>query len=167
MKRRLVAVLLMGIGVDGTSLAAPTKGRNARQISQIATCPITTVPDSPFAPPEPYPALAPPGTFWYGTQDLWTALPIDGSWQGLRQKVFWWHLGFDGRTEHKPQLTVAGRRLDGAGSFVRAPPATNASNAGFGGWTILALVDIPTTGCWEITGSYRGGMIRFNVSIVP
>jgi hypothetical protein len=94
-------------------------------------------------------------------------LPIDATWQGLRQKVFWWHPGFDGRIEQRPKLTVAGRRLDGAGSFVRPPPATNASNAGFGGWTILTGIDLPTIGCWELTGSYRGSVVRFIVSVAP
>ena len=94
-------------------------------------------------------------------------LPVNATWQGLRQKLFWWHPGFDGRIEQQPKLTVTGRRLDAKDSFVRPPPATNALNAGFGGWTILTGVDLPTTGCWELTGSYRGNMVRFRVFVVP
>jgi hypothetical protein len=167
MNPRLLALFPLALGIAGTAVAVPNDGENMSPGSRLAACAVTTVAEPPFSPPVPYSAMAPPGTFWFGTEDLWTALPTDGSWPGLRQKMFWWRPGFDGRTEQKPQLTVVGRRLDGAGSFVRPPPATNASNAGLGGWTMLALTDIPSAGCWEITGSYRGNMVRFNVLIVP
>ena len=87
--------------------------------------------------------------------------------QGFRQKVFWWYPGFDGRVEGQPNLIVTGRRLDGPESFVHPRPATNAHHVDFGGngWTILTGIDVPTTGCWELTGTYRGESVTFVVWI--
>jgi hypothetical protein len=137
--------------------------------SENANCPVTEG-HSSFSPPAPYAEAALPGSFWHGHPGLWTMLQVDGTWRGLnqhvdgfRQKVFWWHPGFDGKSEQKPELTVTGRRLDGAGSFVQLPPATNA----FDGWAILTGVDVPTLGCWELTGWYRGNTLSFVVSVVP
>jgi hypothetical protein len=168
----LVPLLLVAFGIVASVFTPPAHGSGTNSIFQAANCPITTADSPRFSPPAPYPATAPVGTFWYGTESLWTMLPVEGTWQGLphnangfRQKVFWWHPGFDGRTEQKPELTVIGRRLDGTGSFRRLPPATNASNAGFGGWTILTGLDVPTTGCWELTGSYRDNTLTFVVWI--
>ena len=86
---------------------------------------------------------------------MWQA---DGTWAGLprnergfRQNVFWWYPGFDGRVEGRPDLKVTGRRLDGTEAFVQ-PSATNAHHDDFGGWAMLAGIDVPTAGCWELTG---------------
>jgi hypothetical protein len=173
MNRTLLALALVAVGIDGASLGAPVVA-GASFASQVGNCPIATASIPPFSPPAPYPVSAPAGMFWHGNDDLWTRLPIDGSWRGLpvngsgfRQKVFWWHPGFDGGAESRPEMTVTGRRLDGAGSFVRPAPATNASHADFGGWTILTLIDVPTTGCWELAGSYRGNTVSFVVSVTP
>jgi hypothetical protein len=35
------------------------------------------------------------------------------------------------------------------------------------GWAILTGVDVPTVGCWELTGWYRGNTLSFVVSIEP
>jgi hypothetical protein len=98
-------------------------------------------------------------------------LQPDGTWAGLsrnrdgyRQKVFWWYPGFDGRLEARPDLKVFGRRLDGRESFV-SEPATNAHHPDFGGWTILTGIDVPTPGCWELTGTYRGHAVTFVVFV--
>ena len=134
------------------------------------TCDATVAPDLPFTAPAPYPSRAPSSNFWHGHQGLWTMLGGDGTWAGLsrnehgfRQKVFWWSPGFDGRIETQPDFVVIGRRLDGPESFVRPSPATNAHHVDFGGWTILTGIDVPTTGCWELTGAYRGQSVTFVV----
>ncbi len=137
-----------------------------------STCDVTVQPTPAFFAPPPYPQSAPGfGSFWYGNDALWTILGDDGAWpalprnaEGFRQKVFWWSRGFDGRSEARPNLTVVGRRLDGLESFT-AGPATNARHDDFGGWTILTGVDVPTAGCWELTGRYRGHSLSFVVWI--
>lgn len=161
----LVFQLLGGVSEGGTAASA--------QFQRDATCEVTPVPTSPFTPPSPYPSTAPYKNFWHGHEGLWTMLQPHGTWAGLprnesgfRQKVFWWHPGFDGRVEGRPDLVVMGRRLDGPESFTHRP-ATNAHHVDFGGngWTILTGIDVPTAGCWELTGTYRGQSVSFVVWI--
>ena len=140
-----------------------------------ATCRTTTAPDVPFTPPMPYPAKPPAryvGQFWYGTPELWTMLGADGIWSslphsdaGYTQKVFWWNQGYNVDAEPTPKLTVTGRRLDAAASPLVSSGATNAS-ADFGE-AMLVGVDIPTLGCWQITGHYRGNELSFVVWVAP
>lgn len=150
----------------GTAAQAAQAG-----VQVFASCPVT-VPNADFVPPSPYPSKAPGrATSWHGTPRLWTMLYGDGNWHslprnphGFRQKVFWWSPGYDGRTNPVPKLTVRGRRLDGDGSFVSGP-ATNAHDGSFGGWAMLTGVDVPSAGCWELTGEYGGDTLTFVVSI--
>lgn len=139
-----------------------------------ATCPVTLPQDPPFKPPLPYLAQIPyEGEFWYGTQDLWTILNVDGTWSqlphdenGYTQKIYWERQGYDWLTEPQPELTVTGRRLDS-----KSPPliATNATN----GYQeevksfMLVGVEIPSPGCWEITGHYHNHDLSFVVLITP
>jgi hypothetical protein len=105
---------------------------------------------------------------------LWTYIPGSGIWSGLphytpddsrfRQKLFWWHEGYDRRTEKQPALTIVGQRLDGS-----APPITTDEHAN-AGWTddqehpfIVAGIFIPTVGCWQITGQYEGEELSYVV----
>lgn len=146
-------------------VAVPASSQDA------ASCPVTPTPQRSFTVPAPYPAEAPYRNFWHGNEHFWTMLQADGTWAGLprhprgyRQKVFWWYPGFDGRVEARPDLKVFGRRLDGPDSFV-SQPATNAHHPDFGGWTILTGIDVPTRGCWELTGTYRGRSVTFVVLV--
>ncbi len=140
-----------------------------------ASCPATAPGPNPVVPPSPYPAVAPfPDAFWYGTQSFWTMLPSTGKWKslprgdnGYRQKVFIWRPGYDGRTEQWPQLTVTGRRFDGSGRAVLSDEATNVYNRDFGGWAMLATVEVPAYGCWELTARYGDSSLTFVVSVVP
>ncbi|MFT3892096.1 MAG: hypothetical protein QM730_10725 [Anaerolineales bacterium] len=138
-------------------------------------CPVTTsAQSSSFTAPEPYSQNAPwEGYFWFGTKRLWTALPIDGVWQGLpdnpsgyTQKIMWWSDLYVLKEEPEPALVVSGRRLD-----AEAPPlpfhgATNAFAADIGD-AMLTGVDFPTLGCWEITGQYKKSELKFVVWIAP
>lgn len=148
------------------AIAVPASGQD------VASCPVTTTPQPQFTTPAPYPLKAPDSSFWHGDERLWTMLQADGTWarlprneQGYRQKVFWWYPGFDGRVETRPELKVTGRRLDGSESFATSGPATNAHHADFGGWAILTGIDLPATGCWELTGTYRGHSVTFVVLV--
>ena len=74
------------------------------------SCPVTKPADRPFRPPSPYKAKPSVGQFWFGTDRLWTALPVSGMWSGLphytpteptfRQKIAFWGQGFDPRLNH-------------------------------------------------------------------
>lgn len=135
-----------------------------------ATCPVTREPEHPFSPPPPYPASAPyDGHFWYGTESLWTMLPVGGRWDQLArgEKVWWWRLGYSGRQEPQPELGITARRLDGKAPVAEsAPPATNGYHADFH-WAILTGFQVPTAGCWEITGHYQDQVLSFIVWVAP
>lgn len=136
-----------------------------------AACPVTKPGEPLFVPPAPYPPVAPYGGFWYGSDSLWTMMYADGQWSGLpndgagfTNKVFWWHPGFDGTKENSPVFKLTAEQLDGDG-FWASTQATNAYHKDFGGWTILTGVEIPSTGCWAITGEYKGESLTFVVQI--
>jgi hypothetical protein len=149
------------------------------------SCPVTKPPWMAFIPPSPYPTEVSADSFWFGTEKLWTELLVDGTWKGLpvwtaaeqgkneddsyrptgpafRNKLVWWHEGYDWRTDDP--LTVTGKRLDAP-----APPLYGrASN----GWTndshhpfMVAGIFIPTVGCWQITGDYKGDRLSFVVFV--
>lgn len=139
------------------------------------SCPVTMRGENLFVPPSPYPSGAPyPRAFWYGTSSLWTMLPVNGRWtslprgdRGYRQKVFIWRPGYDGGSGQGPRLTVTGRRLDGDGPPLVVEEPTNAYHRDFGGWAMLAGVEVPAPGCWELTATYAESTLTFVLSVEP
>ena len=161
-----------------SSRPGPTTVAKASTASS-APCHVTR-PEPAFVPPGPYIpegrfVAAPPAYYegaWYGTAHLWTMLDRDGEvwgpWvrqdDGLPQKTFWWSADWVPQDEPEPAITVMGRRLDASGSFRFGDPGTNAT-ADFG-TAMLVGIDIPTYGCWRITGRYRGASLSYVVSVV-
>src|SRR5207247_11186717 len=45
--------------------------------------------------------------------------------------------------------------------------ATNAYHKDFGGWAMLVGVEFPASGCWEVTGRYKGQTATFVVQVEP
>jgi hypothetical protein len=135
------------------------------------TCHLTK-PLHPFVPPVGSAAPArPPDSFdaeWFGTARLWTILRHGGEvWYGLPhdaaglgQKTFWWSADFDINREHNPAISVSGRQLDGPGRFAFPAPGTNAIDPDFGP-AMLRGIDVPTTGCWQITATYRHASLSY------
>jgi len=112
------------------------------------------------------------GGFWYGTDALWIQLPINGTWRGLPfdgksygQKIFWFSRDYDWHTSQQPGIVVTSKRLDVDGPTFVLKRATNAI-LGEGRQAMLTGAVLPTTGCWEITGHYRGAALTFVISIV-
>jgi hypothetical protein len=138
-----------------------------------ASCPITVPQDPPFTPPAPYDSLGFEGEFWYGSDSLWTAVRENGTWEalphnpeGYTQKVFWWRDGYVWTEEPEPELIVTGERLDAHAAPLNASKATNASASDIGS-AMLVGVDVPTLGCWKITGKYREAELSFVVWVAP
>ncbi|KAA3646445.1 MAG: hypothetical protein DWQ07_09530 [Chloroflexi bacterium] len=151
-------------------LAGLSACRSNVQVSAEQGCPITQ-PQSPvFAPPAPWPSVAPyENTFWYGSEGLWTMLQADGIWYSLPQreggyvqKVVWWHADYDWRAEPMPNITVRGRRLDSNAPDFEFNGGTNMSHSDVGS-AMLVGVSVPTVGCWEITGLYGEEELSFVV----
>lgn len=140
-----------------------------------ATCPVTKPPAHPFEPPSPYPREIPSDRFWFGTNKLWTDLPVNGTWMlghdrpddpSFRQKMLWWRQGYDRLTDDPPKLTLTGRRLDSAAPSLAPDDHANA------GWTddpghsfMVTGINTPTVGCWQITGDYNGDKLTVVVRV--
>jgi len=161
----LVAIVL--------SLAACTPAAGGQPSPSAATCPLTK-PIPAFTPPSGYPPepLSAGAAHWFGSASLWTTLSSDGEvWEYLPkaangsvgQKTFWWRDGYWGDKEPQPAITVSGKRLDGAGTFTAGNPGTNASFDGTS--SMLVGIDIPSAGCWQLTGSYRGAELQYVVLV--
>ncbi len=155
--------------------AVPTRTPEAVPANPPASCPITRPQDPPFAPPPPSAPTAPPlySGFWYGTEALWTMPRTDGIWGRLpyyggaySQKTFWWSRGYDWRKEPEPALTVTGRRLDSPAPPLTSSRATNGFRDDIGSFMLVGI-EIPTPGCWEITGHHAGVDLPFVVWVAP
>ena len=173
--RLLTAFVLMAVGalMPASSQATIFNDGSLQPLSDKIpdSCPVTKVSEHPFIPPAPYPSV---GNSWIGTAKLWTFVSANGTWWGLphyppedsrfRQKLFWWHEGYNFRNENPPELTATGKRLDGP-----APPITMDERAN-NGWTsdsnhpfMVVGIFIPTLGCWEITGHYKDEELSYVV----
>jgi hypothetical protein len=152
--------------------AAPSSRPSATAVPRSAACAMT-VPDPVLVPPRGY-VQVPPAydeAAWYGSGHLWAMLDRTGETWGpypagdgpFPQKTFWWSTDWVPKEEEEPAITVIGRRLDGAGSFRFGDPGTNAT-ADFG-TAMLVGVDVPSVGCWEITGHYRNASLSYVVLV--
>lgn len=127
------------------------------------TCPKTLPPGLKMAG-QPLPST----DNWYGSEPLAVALKPDGIWKGLgpehnyRDKLAWWSYRYDGGQEPKPELVVTGERLDAEAAPAQVSEVTNAY---VGGWVMLHLIEFPSSGCWEIKGTYHGQTLSFVVEV--
>jgi hypothetical protein len=137
-----------------------------------ASCPITRAPAVPFTPPGDHQMGPDENSFWLGTEKLYIALPKSGEVWGwaprppghehdLTAKVFWGSVDFDYRRKEDYDLKVTGRRLDGDAPPLVVDKVTNALFVPRA--VMLTGVIVPTPGCWEITGAYKGQQLNFVV----
>jgi|SRR5271157_1276815 len=158
------------VSLSQLSLAQQKRTASARVPDSCLT---TKLGEQPMVPPPPYPAKAPRGDFWYGTDQLWTILVEKGTWSGLphytpngptsSQKLFWWRQGYDWDAEPRPHLTVTGRRLDAPAPPLMADPASGSYREEDWKSFIVVGINLPTLGCWEITGRYENAELTFVV----
>jgi hypothetical protein len=152
---------------------APSRSLVALAVQPPESCAVTK-PAAAFVPPSSVPER-PPAYYrarWYGTPALWTMLGRDGEiWaklpqgpHGFGQKTFWWSSEWKPNEEPEPAIVVTGQQLDGPGKFATTGPGTNAT-ADFG-TAMLIGIDIPSAGCWYLTGIYRGASLGY-VAWIP
>ena len=65
------------------SLSVAALAQKSPRVPVVPSSCAVTKPADRFIPPAPYPAKAPFGHFWFGTDKLWIALPVTGTWSGL------------------------------------------------------------------------------------
>lgn len=132
-----------------------------------SACAITAAPNPPFVPPAqfaPY-TFGDGEHFLYGTPDLWALVFTRwklGSGQG--NKLPYFSVRYDWKTEKRPQMTVEAKRIDEAAPTVRGEEVIGAgpSSNGFPAeqpdptkpGAMLTRLRIPAAGCWEITAKY-------------
>ena len=168
-----MTVLRLGLLISLLAFTA-----SAQQISPPSSCPVTQPPAKAFTPPSPYELDTNRDSFWIGNEKLWTAVNSSVVWhtsprprghenevQPLTAKTFWASVNFNWRTEYPPELKVTGRRLDGDAPPLLTMRPTNA----FPGPAAAMLVGVyvPTPGCWEITGEYKGEKLSFVILVEP
>lgn len=154
----------------------PVKSETLTQGSaSVSNCPVSRPVEPVFIPPHPHQAEPPiKSEFWYGSPSLWTLLPLDGTWDsllyddklGYTQKILFWRAGYDPAKEPQPDLRLSGVRLDGKSETFTTSEATHAMGSDIGS-AMLVGVDIPTSGCWQITAIYGDEELRFTVRVEP
>ncbi len=170
-----VALLAAWVASDDSSVRVKSAATATTPDNPSDSCPVTKPPSPAFIPPAPYPSQPSSGTFWFGTEKLWTLLPADGTWRllhsdkGFGQKLFWWREGYDWTVEPQPKLIVTAKRLDTSAPAVSAPRASTSNGYRREDWKSFMVVgvDVPTPGCWQITGRYDSDELRFVVRVAP
>lgn len=171
-----MTVLRLAVFISVLALTAMCQQNSPKQaLVPPASCSVTVPPAVPFTPPRPYPDEVFENSFWLGTEKLWIDLSKSGIWEGwtpreperglLTAKTFWWSVDYDPHREGNANLKVTGRRLDGEGPPLLANKATNAFPPP--ATAMLVGVYVPTPGCWEITGDYKGQKLSFVVWVTP
>ena len=83
----------------------------------------------------------------------------------ITAKIFWGSVDFDYHKDEDYSLKVTGRRLDGDAPPLEADRVTNALFEPRA--AMLTGVYVPTPGCWEITGDYKGDKLSYVVWVYP
>jgi hypothetical protein len=131
------------------------------------SCPVTrSTAETRFTPPPPSrPFEADSTMFWYGSDELYTALYSDGHWRGIpsrsgtRNKVFWFRKNAEWLNEDSYQLKVTYRQLGETGPMFTVPRVTNAIMGEE--VAMLIMLELPTRGCWEVTANYKDAHLSF------
>jgi hypothetical protein len=112
------------------------------------------------------------GGVWYGTEKLWTVLPLDGVWRGsgpagphdfaYGNKLPWGRTNPPFRRRDDP-LTVTGKRLDGPAPVFIETFESSGFGPDYSGEGIMGGIEIPVFGCWQVTGHYKDADLTFTV----
>lgn len=180
-RRSGLAVALAGfvvtLGVAGAVVAWRDSDPATRPDAHAAPSCLVTVPsEQPFVPTMSAPAT-PPEAYdkqWFGTAGLWTLLDTEGETWRLQshegsygQKTVWWSENFDVWSgEYEPDIAVTARSLDNADLIVTAgSPGTNGSTPADGSFMLVGI-NLPATGCWEVTAVYKGASLTHTVEVI-
>ena len=168
LKYMLPSILIASLCLTACSLQS--RETVALSFPTAADCPLTQPPERRFIPPEPYPEYPGEGMFWFGNNGLWTAVPDNATWQalphdeqGYTQKLFWWSQKY--KDEEISELRVTGQQLDGAATFT-SDQATSGYHFDLQTF-MLTGGKMPTAGCWQITGNFKGESLSYVVWIEP
>jgi hypothetical protein len=172
--KTIIAGLVGGLMISACAAGANERGDALTPGSSAGpnTCPVT-VPQQPgLVPPAPYPPEPPFDDVWYGTPKLWTILEPHGAVSGGRaepdgsvsDKTLWWSENFSTAEGEdftgKSDITVTAAHLDGSAPTVVVEGGVPSFSRGIGNFMLVGL-ELPESGCWEITASYQGAELTF------
>lgn len=154
-------------------IGAPCSAQNAAVDRSTDSCSVTSSQNPPFLPQSPGFHRPTKGEFWYGSDQLWILLGNDGTWSeqappdcdGFCTKLTYWSEDFDWRREPHPKLSVTAHRLDHEAPLVMASRAKAVFVTGPLPAAMMVGIDVPASGCWEITAKYRGQKLSFVRSV--
>ena len=108
-------------------------------------------------------------SYWFGSSKLAALVPADARWKGMgehrnfRDKFWWWSENFDFENEAYPPLEVTASRLDDPGIQARV---SKAANSRADNWhAMLVMIEFPASGCWRITGQYKGESVHLVIAV--
>ena len=132
------------------------------------SCPVTLPSEPRFIPSPPYNDPGPDAAaFWHGSDALFVTLYSDGRWRGIteagktRDKLFWFRKDAKWLGEYPYPLLVTARRLDADAPMLTVPRVTNAIMGRIE--SLLVMLELPTGGCWQVTGNYKSDYLTFVV----
>ena len=146
-------------------------GAMAQQDAPPASCHVTSPSPGNGVPSSSVPAIkfgigTDARVAVFGSDQLWTVLPIDGTWRGFLptkagEYAYSNKLPWGGTFSYKDgPLMVTGRRLDGpAPSFTEIEPISRGE--------FMGGINVPVFGCWEVTGQLKDHELRFVVWVTP
>ncbi len=128
-----------------------------------SACVVTKPPVPGLTPPAPYNATpSPDDLVWYGTDELWTVLAIDGSF--VPTKSVWWSTLFRGGSEEPmPEISVRFDRVDQTAPTIHSEGLGTNAYTVEDGWFMMADMEQEPAGCWRVTTSYRDATLSYVV----
>jgi hypothetical protein len=118
-----------------------------------------TIPDEAFVPPDGYQPTRTDGKVWFGTEELWTAIPANGI--SDFEKSVWWSSNFPGSAEEpRPEIQVTFRLLGDESKTITNSNATIASTPDEGSFMSVGFQP-DLQGCWEVTATYKDATLTY------
>ena len=111
----------------------------------------------------------PAGFVWVGSPRLAAKIPESGHWTGMGpdrdyfDKWWWWREGYRATEEPDPELIITAVRLDATSRPILIQNATSAVGPGWE--AMLVGMEFPTSGCWEVVGTYGDQELRFTFNV--
>ena len=168
--RSVMALLALVLSLPGAAQTMPTSDAPDEPPS---SCPVTKPTNPSYIPPSPNAQQASSESFWFGSDALWIMLPVNGVWRlghyrpgesSYRQKMLWHREGYNARNDSRLPLFVSGKKLDGPAPRMGVDGPRGAWQPGTPPQYFMTVgLNLPSTGCWEITGIYQQDRLSFLV----
>lgn len=118
-----------------------------------------TIEDEAFVPPNGITPTRADGKVWYGTDELWTAIPANGI--SDFEKSVWWSSNFPGSAEEpSPEIEVTYRLLGDETETITNSNVIVATTPDEGSFMSVGFQPA-FQGCWEVTATYKDATLTY------